>query len=299
MNIYITEMNSTSLCDNNLDTNEDVFVSLETDFDWSKVVVEEPKSYSFTQGNNTIEWTTSDVYIPGPNGTKLPIYVELSPQKIWGFDGIWGMDVNLEDRDLSNIAGLQIVYPLNSPTTVDNPTKSERATKHAFDQMWNITVAAMKRFCSVSKRKVPAPAYSAYATAKTDEDWTYAVKPVYSYSYYKDSSTNKKFVNKSRPERMFIKFDTKGTGSAMRCKTEIYGPGDKPISPFKYLHSSNSNVCGIAHPVVRWDGIYWGSHGQSSYGASVRLRVSEMNFSPMTDGVVAHRRMLTPQQSNF
>lgn len=288
---------TTSLCMSNpdLSTNEDVFVSLETDFDWSKVVVEEPISHSFTKGKRTIEWTTSDVYVPGPNGVKLPIYVELAQQKIWGVGGFWGIGVKPEDRNINNIEGFQIAYPLTSLTTVDNPTKSEKATKHALDQMWNLTVAAMKRFCSVkdkSKRKVPAPTYSAYATAKTGKDWTYAVKPVYDYSSCKDPLTNEKFVDKSKSQRMYIKFTTKGRGSAIRCETKIHGPGDKPISPFKYLSSSGNTVRGIGQPVVRWEGICWGSHGQTSYGASVRLRVSEMNFTPTTDGVVTRRRML-------
>ena len=55
----------------------------------------------------------------------------------------------------------------------------------------------------------------------------------------------------------------------------IYGPGDKKLSPFRCI-----SVHGSCQPVVKWDGIYWGAHGRNSHGASVRLRVSEMNFSP-------------------
>ena len=60
----------------------------------------------------------------------------------------------------------------------------------------------------------------------------------------------------------------------------------------------NKLIRGVGHPVVHWDGIFCGSHGQkASYGASVRLRVSEMNFTPIEDSSVPHRRMLAPNTS--
>ena len=50
------------------------------------------------------------------------------------------------------------------------------------------------------------------------------------------------------------------------------------MSPFRYM--------GI-------HGISWGSHGQkASYGASVRLRVTEMNFTPVFFSSIPRRRML-------
>ena len=55
------------------------------------------------------------------------------------------------------------------------------------------------------------------------------------------------------------------------------------------------NIHGTCNPVVHWDSIYWGAHGQASYGASVRLRLVEMNFTPcMVGRSVCTRRMLPP-----
>ena len=51
-------------------------------------------------------------------------------------------------------------------------------------------------------------------------------------------------------------------------------------------------VSGFGHPVIHWDGIFWGSHGQTSYGASARLRVSEMNFTPSDYNNKTRFRML-------
>ena len=70
----------------------------------------------------------------------------------------------------------------------------------------------------------------------------------------------------------------------------IYGLDDKKHSPFRC-----TGVHGSCQPVVKWDGINWGAHGRNSHGASVRLKVSEMNFSPgVLEKSFTSRRMLTP-----
>ena len=68
--------------------------------------------------------------------------------------------------------------------------------------------------------------------------------------------------------------DTNGEVKKIKCYTKIFGPGDKKMSPFRCL-----NVYGT-YPVVHWESIYWGAHSQASYGGPVRLRVTEMNFTP-------------------
>ena len=210
------------------------FISLDSNFDWSNVVVAEPKKNSFTKGKSTIEWTTSEVYVEGPKGEKLPIFIELAEQNVWGIYGMWPIGTTKEERSLETLEGFQIYYPITSFSTMENPTAEERATRYAFDMMWNITVHALKRFCNKkdkSKRKVPAPTYSAYRTAKYDEDWTYPVKPIYDWTLSKDPTSGKKSIDKSKPQRAYLRFVTKGKGARISCQTKIYGPGDRQVSP--------------------------------------------------------------------
>ena len=71
---------------------EPIFISLDSDFDWSTIVVSEPKKNSFTKGkgnNSPNEWVTSDVYVEGPNGLKRPIFIELAKQYFSGISGTW------------------------------------------------------------------------------------------------------------------------------------------------------------------------------------------------------------------
>ena len=157
-------------------SNQETFVPLNSNFDWSKDTIDEPETNIFTKGSSIIEWTTSNVYVLGENGSKLPIYFELAEQNLWGVSGIWPFGTPKEDQSNGKLEGFQHCYPLTSTKTVGKPTKAEKATRHVFDMMNNITVDALKKFSEA--RKVPALTYSSYVFAKEENDWTYAVKPL-------------------------------------------------------------------------------------------------------------------------
>ena len=55
-------------------------------------------------------------------------------------------------------------------------------------------------------------------------------------------------------------------------------------------------IFGNCQLVVKWDGIFWGTHGKNSHGASIRLRVTEMNFTPDLKRDAPSRRMLPPMK---
>ena len=60
-----------------------------------------------------------------------------------------------------------------------------------------------------------------------------------------------------------------------------------------FPHGSVWELMDLTNPVVVWDGIYWGAQGGKSYGASIRLRVIEMAFTPgVLKSYVPSRRML-------
>ena len=149
-------------------SNQETFVPLNSNFDWSKDTIDEPETNIFTKGSSIIEWTTSNVYVLGENGSKLPIYFELAEQNLWGVSGIWPFGTPKEDQSNGKLEGFQHCYPLTSTKTVGKPTKAERITHERFHKMWDITVDAIK--CFSEYRKVPAPTYSAYATAKEEND---------------------------------------------------------------------------------------------------------------------------------
>ena len=130
----------------------------------------------------------------------------------------------------------------------------------------------MKKFGE--EENLPHPAFSSYLVAKERDDWAYAVKPIYNQPKT-TTKAGKKYVDHNKPARAYIKLNTRGKGEDIECFTPIYGPGDKPLSPWKCM-----GIFGHCQLVVKWDGIFWGSHGKNSHGASIPLRVSEMSFTP-------------------
>lgn len=175
---------------------EEVFVALESNFDWRRVVVDEFETHAFTKGGSTIEWITSKVYVKGDNDKKLPIYFELAEQNLWGINGIWPIGTLQEDQSLDAIEGFQRAYPLTSLFSVESPTKAERETRDIFDTMWKTTVDALKKFCRVKPSKgmkVPAPTYSSYITVNTANDCI----PLYDYST--SSRYGEKFLDYTKP----------------------------------------------------------------------------------------------------
>ena len=71
------------------ETSNDILIALNNQFfDWNSVVVEEPVTHSFKtmKGGNPLECTKSEVYLPGPNGEKQRIFIELAPQTFWGLN---------------------------------------------------------------------------------------------------------------------------------------------------------------------------------------------------------------------
>lgn len=87
------------------------------------------------------------------------------------------------------------------------PTNSEKITQNLFDVMDTITVSALKKFSRA--RKVPSPTYSSYLIALEEKDWSYAVKPLYSYTI----STNKKgvpYIDYEKPQRAYKKLFSSG-----------------------------------------------------------------------------------------
>jgi hypothetical protein len=261
---------------------------------WKNIVIEKPVTNSFTKKGTTttIEWTTSDVHYKGSNDQKLPIFFELPPQIVWGVNGTWPLGTETENQTLENIEGYQICYPLTTLATMKNPTPEEAAVEKFFDSAWNKGITAMGEFTDADL--LDGPAGSAYTTAEKKKNMAYAMKPVYEYPSTKDEKTGKKNIDTSKPKRIYIKLVTKAKGIKMQCLTKIYGPGDKLVSPIKYMSTPGNAVQGVCHPVVHWEGIFWGAHGKNTYGGSLKFRVVEMNFTPKSSAGLSHRRMLSP-----
>ena len=272
-----------------MSTTEDLFIALNDEtFDWDSIVVDDPVTNSSKKGN--FDWVTSKVYVPGPNGEKQRLFIELAKQTFWGVNPIYPFELSEDEKNSSTIDGYQIAYPLTSLETKDEPTNDELATKEIFDKIRNITWKAMERFCKDEEDcKVPESTYNSYLGAKKKKNKALAVKPLYEYPLTFDTKTKKKIKDHTKPQRSYIKLVTRGKGDKMKCNTSIYGPDDKIIPASECI-----STFGKGQPLILWNDIFWGSHGKNGYGASARVKLTEMNFLPREIESKANRYRMLP-----
>ena len=115
---------------------------------------------------------------------------------------------------------------MTSIETMDSPTNEEMKTREALDNVMEITLNSLKKFCkkSRSERLVPPATFNAYTTSKSENDWSYAVKPIYDYTNITDQLTGKKTKDKSSPERAYLKFMTWGKGKTHKIQNFCIWP---------------------------------------------------------------------------
>ena len=293
-------------------SNNPVYVSLHSDFDWSLVHVEEPKCNEINKAGNPITWHTSSVYVKGANGEKRPIYFQLEQQMLWGISGIWPVGTDRADQTLDTLEGYQITYPMTTINTVNSPTINELKTQKIFDNIRRVTSEAMQRFCKAEKERkkknpsqppiIPSPTYTSYLGAIEEDNIEAAVKPIYSLATRKDPSTGKSVVDASIPKKAYIKlkyYKKKADDVGIpKCTATIKGPGNKIVSVQKYLqHAQSTSTLGTAKCVIQWEDIYWGAHGKSPYGCNARIKVVEINYTPEAKTTNSDYNFLGPNDS--
>ena len=250
------------------------------EFDINRLIIESPVRNSFKRGNSEIEWWTSPVYYTNGKGEKCKLMMEFPKQFTFGINSNYPMGCAEEDKTADKRNGLQICYPLTSLDTVNNPTDDEQYTIDTFDKLWNAVWKKMEEEAEKDEPTIPDPSCNAYLGAQKRNKPEYAIKPIATFPRVPKTSplaqNGKRPFDKTKPKRTYVKLMTKGSGTKLRCDTQIFGPGNKlDKTGLKF-----EDVKGYVHPVFYIQGIYWGSHGQTSYGASLTIRVAQMNFEP-------------------
>ena len=272
------------------ETPTEIFIGLNDTFDPSRIIVKDAKVNRFTKGDSEIEWVTSDRFYIDDDGNECELYFEGPPQYCFGINANYPMGTEKESQSIDTMNGLQIMYPATSMKTMETPTPAELHIQKIFSALQKAAWKKMEEECSRDEDEVvvPGPTHGSFVIAKSKKNPDLAVKPIFDFAKKKDPKNDKKkLVDREKPKRSYNKLLTKGTGRDMKCITQIYGPGDKQDKTGrKFL-----DVRGTVHPVFKDEGIFWGAHGKNTHGASNRIRVAQMNFTPTEDGA-PKRRML-------
>ena len=293
------------------------FFSLTETIDWSKILIEKPTTSSFTKEGSTISTCTSLVYYV-EKGKKYKVLFEIAPQEILG---IFENFVMSKPKIQENLNGYQITYPLNSFHTIECPEKEEVETKNRFDFLHKASVDAIIKFCEEENAKenshdadqlqkpenvrteytssLPGPTRSQYTQAANRKRPALAVKALYELAKVKDEKSGQKITDPSKSKVAYLKLMTKGLGDKLEVNTDIYGPNNKlmPATAFVWNTGDGKTKKGLAHPVILWDRIYFGQHGNTPCGASNKIFVAEMNYTPSEGSSIRIPRCLGPNNS--
>lgn len=260
------------------------FVKL-NEFDPSRLRVHKPVKHTSNKkkGGDSISWYISEGRYVNDDGDECVLYFELPKSFCFGVNAIYPIGTKQENKTFDKVDGLQICYPITSMDTIDDPSSDEQYCMDVLDGLWNAAVEALKRELEREEELIPPPTMSAGITAEKKKKWDYAIKPIYSHPT-PEGNDGKRHEDRTKPQRTYIKLLTRGKGRDLKALTPFYGPGDRKMSAMKFIDKR-----GFITPVIKWDGIFWGAHGSSSYGGSVRLRVAEANFTPQEEGMTSRR----------
>lgn len=296
---------------------ETKFFPLSESIDWSKIVVEKPITSTFTKEGATISNCTSKVYYVD-EGKKYKVLIEIAPQEVLG---IFESHIMSKPKTLNFLNGYQLTYPLNSFHTIEAPSEEELKTKVILDFIHKTSVIAVDKFCKEENdnemkhdatqsqkpeknridyiSSLPESTRSQYTQASKRKKINTVVKSLYESTKMKDENSGQKVADPSKSKIAYLKFMTSGTGHKMITNTDIYGPNDKcmPIKSFVWINGDGYTKKGIAHPVLLWDRIYFGAHGNSPCGASNKVLIAEMNYTPSEVSTIKIPRCLEPNPS--
>lgn len=254
-------------------------------FDKSRIVINDPKTAEFNINDMPISTTTSEGRYIDDEGNECELYIPAPPQSSFGVNYLHDISVPKDSQTPENAKGLQICYQATSLKTMDKPTPAENTFMEIMDVLWELAVEKGKLEAERDEPLVPAPSVSSCMAAEKRKNMALFVKPPLEYP---KSAKDKKAFDKTKPKRCYVKLVTTGKGATLKALTRFYGPGDKQVSPLRYI-----DVRGIITPCFKWEGVFWGSHGPNSpHGASLRFKLVEANFEPTANASLPNHRML-------
>ena len=240
----------------------------------NNIVVSDPEEIITKDGTKFMRSTllykndrgvNSDMYFAGPKQFSFGI----SPEYPFGLP-------KHEQTD-AKIKSFKICYNICDMRNVTNPSKEEQYMEEIFRGIHRKVVEAAHQDKTL-KKIGPAQAIVIRA-AKQNQEPHGGVKPILTDgTTISPHNPNQRIPDPSKPKRIYVKLlSSNRPHEDITIHTKFYGPGDKPVNPKKFI-----NVQGYLEPVFQLQSVYWGAHGSTPFGASIQIKLSEANFTPMS-----------------
>ena len=185
-------------------------------------------------------------------------------------------DAKKEARDPDEATGMQINYPLTSLQSIDKPTKQEKALKRMTDAIQKKVFEDGVEEANKDETCMPGVSVNSFVVGEKKGKPELAVKSIFSPKMTTLPGSDKKVVDKSKPQSAYLKIWTKGKKDKLQALASFWGPGDRERNPIYFMDTP-----GLITPTVRFDGAYHGAHAKNPWGTSLRWVVTEATYTPV------------------
>ena len=252
-------------------------INLET-LNSDNLFIKPPFKTKISKGSLPISFSVSDGYYSDDNVTQFKLYLILPPRDLFGFNE--SHPLGQESRP-DNLNGYTIGWQLYSSVTM--PTEEDLLCESAFDAFYNRIWQQCKELEAKHGKDSTKWDLSVPKSMKPsimEDDPTDFLKPILEFPKIKDAKgVVTEEVDTTKSKRAYFKLETRGEGEKMSVETDVYqGFSDDKSLDIKVHPRDFIGSRMKAEIALRWDGIFWGTHGNKPYKASLRMKVAEIRF---------------------
>jgi hypothetical protein len=238
------------------------------------IVVSDPEEIVTKDGT---KFMRSSIAYKNDRGIPCDMYFGGPKQFSFGISPEYPFGLPKHEQTEDKIKSFKICYNICDMRNVAHPSKEEKYMEEIFNGIHQKVVEAAHQESTL--KKIGAAQAIVIKAAKQNSEFHGGVKPVLSLGTTISShNPNQRVPDPSKPKRIYVKLlSSKRPHEDIVIHTKFYGPGDRNIDPKSFI-----NVQGYLEPVFNLQSIYWGAHGSTPYGASIQIKLSEANFTPMS-----------------
>lgn len=256
------------------------------------LVIEDPQKQKAKSG---VLWVKSDAYvvITNPNTGKISkktLYISRPKSEI-SFNPIHDQKIN--GNDFYSLKGAKVRSPIES-LDEDGNTYMTYKQKYYYDILsviWDKTWELYNELVDQKNKELPSVSKNALLGARNDDDPELALKPLISYvnKNIAEKGEQPEWVpDESKPRKTDFQLICYGTGDDFKCVTIIKDQNSENLSPYSIIplnqedrENNKGKGFGEGVTVDKFDGLFWGAHGTSSRGCSIRMKVDDIRFKPV------------------
>jgi hypothetical protein len=249
-------------------------------FDEANLVIDKPEQHNFKNATTI----TSKIYYKDENGDLCIPFVEGDEVYTFGVNAKYPFDTAKDEQTPDKIIGYHVYIAMTTLDTVANPTQNELYTMAWVDALTNKT-KEMSQDPSVLE-ELPKGVQKLLVPNKDGE--IDGVKPLFAYPKMPDPTDargQRQIFDESKPKRSYIRLIY--NSKTKKVNTVFFDEQGDEVNPLQY-----TDVKGYIKPIYRFDEVYWGTHGTTEFGASIKVSILQADYRPETTKSVPKERLL-------